>query len=85
MAIGWVLYNIAGPAKNQLDAQAAAQSRLRSSVIGAGLAAASLFAAQAAEAAQVRPHSLGAVKASLFVGIRVGGPADSNASFLPPV
>ena len=53
VAIGWVLYNIAGPAQNQLKAQADAQSRLRSA-IGDGMVAASFFAAKSAEAAQVR-------------------------------
>ena len=55
VAIGWVLFNILGPLQNQLAAQQEKQDKLRSvaAISGLGLAA-SLFAAQAADAATVR-------------------------------
>ncbi|EFN55287.1 hypothetical protein CHLNCDRAFT_134219 [Chlorella variabilis] len=48
-ALGWVLFNILGPLQNQLDAM---DTKKRSVAAGLGLGAASLLAAQNAEAAQ---------------------------------
>ena len=45
----WVLFNILGPLQNQLDAM---DTKKRSVAAGLGLGAASLLAAQNAEAAQ---------------------------------
>ena len=58
VAIGWMGFNILGPLQNQLAAQAEKQAKLRGVATATGLGlAASLFAAQAADAATVRAPS----------------------------